>query len=197
MLPTTFARRSLLAMLATAPAAFYATTLQAEEDLSNSPSMLDLGSNAGEASVQLQAIGGLGVAYLQSTLGLIGVIADTVNKDIYSKNQVENLMTGTINGLEAPKKLLRKLQDSNITSDDAEFLDRMFSIFNALQREARSLVAYSKSRKPADAEQFERDRQSVLRKLADLTQQEQLLQPESVPNRLPNLKAPTNDAAPD
>lgn len=135
---------------------------------------LTLGSSgpSGTGNIQLQAIGALGVGHIQSTLGMIGVIADSVSRQIYTQKQVEDLMKGTINGLESPKKMLRKLQETNISPEDAEFLDRMIGVFNALQKEATSLIGYSKTLKTEDAQRFERERRIVLRKLADLTHQD-------------------------
>src|SRR5689334_2611661 len=71
-----------------------------------------------DANATLQAVGGLGVGHIQSSLGLIGVTADAFAKDVYSPKQVEDLMNGTINGIEAVKKLLRRLQETDLTDDD-------------------------------------------------------------------------------
>jgi hypothetical protein len=122
------------------------------------------------ANAPLQAVGGLGVGHIQSSLGLIGVTADAFAKDVYTARQVEDLMNGTINGIEAVKKLLRKLQDAKLTDDDEEYIDRMVTVFNALQREAKALITYAKSRKPADAEVFDAARKSALTKLNQLTE---------------------------
>ena len=103
------------------------------------------------ANAVLQAVGGLGVGHIQSTLGFIGVTADAFAKDVYSVRQVEDLMNGTINGIEHVKKLLRRLQDSDLTDDDKEYIDRMVAVDNALQREAKALVTFAKSKKPIDA----------------------------------------------
>jgi hypothetical protein len=171
-------RRSLLMILAGTSAALLSGRLPAEEIALDDPLSVADPNTPGEGNVQLQAIGGLGVGHIQSTLGLIGVIADTVTREIYTHKQVEDLMNGTINGIESPKNLLRKLQDSNVSGDDAEFLDRMIGVFNALQREAKSLILFSKTRKPEDAALFEKARKLALRKLGELTQQEELVQPE-------------------
>ena len=133
----------------------------------------DAAGNAAEveaANAPLQAVGGLGVGHIQCSLGLIGVTADAFAKDVYSAKQVEDLMNGTINGIEAVKKLLRKLQDADLSDDDEEYIDRMVTVFNALQREAKSLVVYAKSKKPADAEVFESARKAALAKLNQLTE---------------------------
>jgi len=127
-------------------------------------------SRVADANAMLHAVGGLGVGHIQSTLGLIGVTADAFAKDVYTAKQVEDLMTGTVNGIEAVKKLLRRLQDADLTDDDKEYIDRMVSVYNALQREARALVTFAKTRKATDAEVFDAARKAALGKLAQLTE---------------------------
>ena len=122
-----------------------------------------------DANAILQAVGGLGVGHIQSSLGLIGVTADAFAKDVYTAKQVEDLMNGTINGIEAVRKLLRRLQEADLTDDDKEYIDRMISAFNALQREAKALTAFAKSKKPADAESFDSARKAAVLKLGQLT----------------------------
>ena len=125
---------------------------------------------AKDANATLQAVGGLGVGHIQSSLGLIGVTADAYAKEVYTAKQVEDLMNGTINGIEAVKKLLRRLQETDLSDDDKEYIDRMVSVYNALQREAKALVAFAKSKKPADAELFDAARKSAVSKLGQLTE---------------------------
>lgn len=124
-----------------------------------------------DANATLQAVGGLGVGHIQSSLGLIGVTADAFAKDVYTPKQVEDLMTGTINGIEAVKKLLRRLQETDLSDDDEEYIDRMVNVYNALQREAKALVIFAKSKKPADAEIFDSARKAAVMKLGQLTQE--------------------------
>ncbi len=123
-----------------------------------------------DANATLQAVGGLGIGHIQSSLGLIGVTADAFAKDVYTPKQVEDLMNGTINGIESVKKLLRRLQDNELTDDDEEYIDRMINVYNALQREAKALVTFAKSKKPADAEIFDTARKAAVLKLAQLTE---------------------------
>jgi len=171
-------RRVLLGLLAGSPAVLVANrTLAANEAVTDDDLVFDSPATKSEGNVQLQAIGALGVGHIQSTLGLIGVIADSLSKEMYSLKQIEDLMNGTVNGLESPKRMLRRLQDTKISAEDIEFLDRMIGVFNALQREAKSLAAFAKSRKPEDAAQFEQARKSALKKLAELTHQDELTQP--------------------
>lgn len=127
-------------------------------------------SRVADANAMLHAVGGLGVGHIQSTLGLIGVTADAFAKDVYTAKQVEDLMTGTVNGIEAVKKLLRRLQEADLTEDDKEYIDRMVSVYNALQREAKALVTFAKTRKASDADAFDAARKSALGKLAQLTE---------------------------
>lgn len=180
-----FDRRSLLAVLTGSSAALFTAAAHANDIVATSQSTFDAGS-ATDGNIQLQTIGALGVGHIQSTLGLIGVIADSVTKEIYNQRQIEDLMKGTINGLDIPKKMLRKLQDSRVSGDDAEFIDRMISVFNALQKEAQALIVYSKSRKPDDATKYEKERRLVLRKLGELTQHDELIPLNPVPRTVPN-----------
>ena len=143
------------------------------------------GDSAIDGSIQLQAIGALGVGHIQSTLGLIGVIADSISKEIYNPKQIEDLMNGTINGLHVPMKILRRLQESNVSEEDAEFLDRMIAVLNALQLEAKALSVFSKTRKADDASKYERERRRVLKKLSELTQHDEFVPMESEPQAVP------------
>lgn len=126
-------------------------------------------SDVEDANAMLQAVGGLGIGHIQSSLGLIGVTADAFAKDVYTPKQVEDLMTGTINGIESVKKLLRRLQENDLTDDDEEYIDRMINVYNALQREAKALITFAKSKKPADAEIFDTARKAAVAKLGQLT----------------------------
>jgi hypothetical protein len=162
-------RRALLAALIGGPIALGSSAL-AEDGGGR-----DVQSVLADASVQLQAIGGLGVGQITSTIGLVGALADIVSKENYTQKRLEDVLNETITGLDSPKKLLRRLQDANISDSDAEFLDKMIGVYNALQRESRDLITYVKSNKPEDAQRFENSRQTVLRKLADLTQQDNIL----------------------
>ena len=146
-------------------------------------------------NIQLQVIGALGVGHIQSTLGLIGVVADSVSKEIYQQKQIEELMRGTINGIESPKKMLRRLQDVNVSPADAEYVDRMIGVFNALQKEANALIVYSKSRRSEDAQKFERERRLVLRKLGDLTHK-MTCRSRSGSTMVPNVKTESVDDGP-
>ena len=122
-----------------------------------------------EGSPALQAVGGLGIGHIQSTLGLIGVTADAFAKDAYDTKKVDGLMISTINSIEVVKKLLRRLQDTKLSAADEDFLDRMIGAYNALQREAKALSNFAKSRKPADAEVFAKARKMAIDKIDKLT----------------------------
>ena len=86
-----------------------------------------------DANAKLQAVGGLGVGHIQSSLGLIGVTADAFAKEVYTAKQVVN-------------------------------------VYNALQKEAKALVTFAKSKKPADAELFDAARKAAVAKLGQLTE---------------------------
>lgn len=125
-----------------------------------------------EGSPALQAVGGLGIGHIQSTLGLIGVTADAFAKEAYDTKKVDGLMKSTNDGIEVAKKLLRKLQDTKLSAADEDFLDRMIGAYNALQREAKALANFAKSRKPADAEAFAKARKAAIEKIDQLTMED-------------------------
>jgi len=125
-----------------------------------------------EGSPALQAVGGLGIGHIQSTLGLIGVTADAFAKEAYDTKKVDGLMKSTNDGIEVAKKLLRKLQDTKLSAADEDFIDRMIGAYNALQREAKALSSFARSRKPADAEAFSKARKLAIEKIDKLTMEE-------------------------
>ena len=146
------------------------TTIPAPTD--TAPLLTNESSDAEAAegvNLALQAVGGLGIGHIQSTLGLIGVTADAFAKEAYDAKKVEGLMISTINGIDDVKKLLRKLQDSKLSADDEEFINRMLGAYIALQREAKALSTFAKSRKSADAETFARARKLAIEKIDKLT----------------------------
>lgn len=116
----------------------------------------------------LEAIGGLAVGHVQSTMGFIGVTADAFAKDVYKPAQVEELMTGVVNSIDATKKLLRKLQDTELSDEDEAFVDGLIGVYNALQVEAKALIKFTQSKNAADAEAFEKARKSVVSKYEKL-----------------------------
>lgn len=130
-------------------------------------------SDEAPGSPALQAVGGLGLGHIQSTLGLIGVTADAYSKDVYDAQKVESLMKSTSDSIEVSKKLLRKLQDTKLSAEDEDFVDRMIGAYNALQREARALATFAKSRKSSDAEAFNRARKTAITKIEGLTSTEE------------------------
>jgi hypothetical protein len=82
---------------------------------------------------------------------------------------VDDLMTGTMNGIEAVKKLLLRLQAENLSDSDEEFIDRMIVTYNALQREAKALSTFVRSKLPSDGQAFEKARLQAINKLSQLT----------------------------
>ncbi|MBM4074369.1 MAG: hypothetical protein FJ267_01835 [Planctomycetes bacterium] len=130
----------------------------------------------------LRAVGGLGVEHIQSTLGLIGVTADAYAKEVYTPEKVTNLMDSTITGIESVKKLLRKLQDTKLSVDDEEIIDRMIGAYNALQREATALSTLVKTKKPSDADAFSKARKTAIEKIDQLTADDDLPSPKDAGN---------------
>lgn len=137
------------------------------------PSTPNDSENEGTGNPLLQAVGVLGIGHIQSTLGFIGVTADAFSTKTYDAKKVEDLMMGTINGIDAVKTPLRKLQETHLSDDDGEFIDRMIVTYESLQREAKALTNFARSRKTSDQEAFAKARRVALKKLEQLTEADQ------------------------
>lgn len=117
----------------------------------------------------LECVGALSITHGHTTLVLIGVVADALGRDIYPEETVVELMEGVIGDIDADKKALRKLQATDRLSDEDEFyVDRMTSLSNALEVEAKALIKFSKSRTEADATAFEKARQGALARFEEI-----------------------------
>lgn len=126
-----------------------------------------------EADPALECVGGLSVAHGHTSLALIGVTADAFAKDVYPAETVAELMGGLIGGIDANKKMLRKLQASDELSDEDEaYVDGVLGLYNALEAEAKALIKFTKSKSEADAMAFEKARLAAVAKLNKLLGEE-------------------------
>lgn len=116
----------------------------------------------------LECVGGLAVGHMHTALGFIGVTADAFAKDVYEADTVAELMGGLVGGIDANKKLLRKLQDSELTDEDEQFIDGIIGVYNSLESEAKALIKFSKSKSETDAKAFEKARQTAVTRLQKL-----------------------------
>jgi len=122
-----------------------------------------------EGSAALECVGGLSVAHSHTSLALIGVTADAFAKGVYEPDTVAELMGSLIGGIDANKKMLRKLQATDELSDEDEaYVDSVLGLYNALEVEAKALIKFSKSKADADAMAFEKARLAAVAKLNKL-----------------------------
>lgn len=77
-------------------------------------------------------------------------------------------MGGVVGGIDATKKLLRKLQDSELSDEDEQFIDGIIGVYNAISAEAKALVKFAKSEDDTDAKAFEKARQTAVSRLQKL-----------------------------
>lgn len=131
---------------------------------------LSLTSGAAEEEEDpvLAAVGGLSVGHMHTSQGLIGVTADAFAKDVYEAETVAELMGGLIGGIEANKKLLRKLQETELSDEDEQFIDGIIGVYNSLDAEAKSLIKFSTSKSQTDAKAFEKARKTAVARLQKL-----------------------------
>lgn len=127
-----------------------------------------------DGSAALECVGGLSVAHSHTSLALIGVTADAFAKDVYEADTVAELMGSLIGGIDANKKMLRKLQATDELSDEDEaYVDGVLGLYNALEVEAKALIKFSKSKSEADAMAFEKARLAAVAKLNKLVGEEE------------------------
>lgn len=117
----------------------------------------------------LECVGALSITHGHTCLVLIGVVADAFGREVYTEETVVELMEGVISDMDADKKALRKLQATDRLSDEDEvYVDRMTSLYNALEAEAKALIKFSKNRTEADAAAFEKARLGALAKFEEI-----------------------------
>jgi hypothetical protein len=117
---------------------------------------------------RLYLIGAVGGSHVYTTYAYIGVLADSLSKELYTKEQVQELLNETIAMSESLLKQLRKVRAGGLSDTDAEAIDNMIEIYKLLQDEARAAGAFAASRTTEDAEKFDSARTTVWPRISAL-----------------------------
>ncbi len=117
---------------------------------------------------KLELIGSLASSHVYTTFGYIGVLADNTQKELYSQQQVDDLMreVTVING-----SLIKQLEDlpkSNLTDSDAAAVTEIIEIYKLLNQEADALRAYAKEKIEANGNSFYKIRGDAWLRVAKL-----------------------------
>ncbi|MBS0266559.1 MAG: hypothetical protein JSS02_31805 [Planctomycetes bacterium] len=122
---------------------------------------------------QLEAIGGLSMVTARNTYLLIGVTADAYAKKAYKADRVQSIMKSVIPQLDAVSSQLRKLQDSDLSEANDDFITGIVGVYSRLKRQARALSKYVAKPDEATLKDYEQARTSALAALEKLTGENQ------------------------
>lgn len=119
-------------------------------------------------TAKLEAIGGLSAINARHAFLLVGVVSDAHIKGIYDARQVRSLMNGVIRQLETVSDMLRKLQKTDLSAADDEYVEQVLAVHGKLQAQARALLAFVDRKGEAEARGYEKARQASLKILESL-----------------------------
>jgi hypothetical protein len=124
-------------------------------------------------SDRLYLIGAMGGSHVYTTYAYIGVLADSLSKDVYTNEQVTELLNETVAMSESLLKQLRKVRAGGLSETDAQAIENMIEIYRLLQDEARAAAKFAESRAMEDAEKFDQVRTTVWPRISALLGLEQ------------------------
>lgn len=119
-------------------------------------------------TAKLEAIGGLSAINAQQAFLLVGVVSDAHIKGIYDARQVRSLMNGVIRQLDSVSDMLRKLQKTELSAADNEYVEQVLAVHVKLQAQARALLVFVDKKGETEARGYEKARQSTLKVLESL-----------------------------
>jgi hypothetical protein len=122
---------------------------------------------------RLYLIGAVGGSHVYTTYAYIGVLADSLSKELYKTEQVQELLNETVAMSDSLLKQLRKVRAGGLSDVDAQAIDNMIDIYELLKDEARAAAAFARSRSSEDADKFDKVRTTVWPKIAALLGLEQ------------------------
>ncbi len=136
--------------------------------MSQSPEVKPASKTVTPVDTKLQLIGSLASSHVYTTFGYIGVVADNVQKDLYTPDDVDRLMK-EITVISDPLIVqLAALQKSEMTPEDAKAVQEIIEIYALLKQESESLRTYAKDKTEANGSEFNRRRAEAWTRVAKL-----------------------------
>jgi hypothetical protein len=123
---------------------------------------------AADEKTYLETIAGFGGIYIYMTYAYIGVAADAYSKDIYEAEHIKNMMEETVNMLNNLTQLLAKVQATDLSAEDKEFVQDLVHVMGLLKIESESLAAFAVSNDPADVARYEEARKKAWPEISKL-----------------------------
>lgn len=100
------------------------------------------GTDAAQRDRFLEALGSLSAAHLYQSYLNIGLIADGVENETYSRNEGANLLATVQNLLGQVETGLQRVAQTGLDRDDQQALDRVRQVTTHLREQATALLAY-------------------------------------------------------
>ncbi len=90
----------------------------------------------------LQALGGLSAAHVYQSYLNIGLLADGVESESYTKAEAEQMLATVSNMIDLADRQLDKIADADLDPDDRQGMKRIQELAVLLRRQASALRAY-------------------------------------------------------
>ena len=123
---------------------------------------------AAPVDTKLQLIGSLASSHVYTTFGYIGVVADNVQKDLYTPDDVDRLMKEITVITDPLIVQLVALQKTVMTPEDAKAVQEIIEIYALLKKESDSLRTYAKEKTEDNGSEFNRRRAEAWTRVAKL-----------------------------
>ena len=148
--------------------AVFGVALWALPALTLSQEVKPVSKPAAPVDTKLQLIGSLASSHVYTTFGYIGVVADNVQKDLYTPDDVDRLMR-EITVISDPLIVqLVALQKSEMTPEDAKAVQEIIEIYALLKQESEALRTYAKDKTKSNGDEFYRRRSEAWTRVAKL-----------------------------
>jgi hypothetical protein len=109
----------------------------------------------------LLAVGALSGQNVYITYAYIGTVADGFANQVYTADQVRELMSEVKGLCSVAGEYMRTLADSKISTDDRATIEQMVGIFQLLRQEADALSSFAQSESQADLDAYEAARKDA------------------------------------
>ena len=109
----------------------------------------------------LLAVGALSGQNVYVTYAYIGTVADGFANQVYSADQVRELMSEVMGLCSVAGDYMQALADSKISTDDKATIEQMVGIFGLLRQEADALSSFAQSESQKDLDAYETARRDA------------------------------------
>lgn len=120
-------------------------------------------ANQERESLHLTTIGAFSAGFVLQSYGYIGVLADTLSKEVYSPELVISMLGETTSYLRNISAQLKKYQTNPnlVAAGDRKFIASMMEIVDHLIAEAEALSSFAKTKSADDLKKFEEARKNA------------------------------------